>query len=287
MLGVGSVPDHNTASAAAMAKTSTKMINGPIHQWRKATASGCRSTGFPVNVRRRSSKTATAASPPATAARNVKRQCPAIKNGTHGSSGRAGLDGSTANPDIIANISSSRVVGSHGRLATDLRRLRADALPGHVIVARGHRAVAQNHAEDRRLRTVLAFPLIAVRGDVFVVYSTVVVEVARQHVEAAHERIGLRNIDCKRDAVGLVDWLGEHDSVAGSHAGDRDRSVQAAARTTARPFVTWASAGCRLSDIGSLAGYAFLVVVVCILTMRSRSLFIDEIAIVPEPDAFT
>jgi hypothetical protein len=41
-----------------------------------------------------------------------------------------------------------------------------------------------------------------------------------------------------------------------------------------------------LSDIGSSPVYDFLVAVDCILTTRSRLLCIDEIAIVPEPDAF-
>ena len=41
-----------------------------------------------------------------------------------------------------------------------------------------------------------------------------------------------------------------------------------------------------LSDIGSSPVYDFLVAVDCILTTRSRLLCIDEIAIVPAPDAF-
>jgi hypothetical protein len=42
----------------------------------------------------------------------------------------------------------------------------------------------------------------------------------------------------------------------------------------------------RLSDIGSSPIYDFLVAVDRILTTRSRLLCIDEIAIVPAPDAF-
>jgi hypothetical protein len=41
-----------------------------------------------------------------------------------------------------------------------------------------------------------------------------------------------------------------------------------------------------LSGIGSSPVYDFLVAVDCILTTRLRLLCIDEIAIVPEPDAF-